>query len=708
MKSANQIMKTDRSTLLTLAILAAVVIVTLLVYWPGLSGPPLLDDIPQLEGLIKESGIDPEALFRNYIISTSGPSGRPVAMATFIANAIAHGPDNWWWKYSNLMFHLINGLLVLWFTAMLFQGSPGKSVINPWKAGIIVAGLWLLHPLHVSTVLYTVQRMTQLSTLFVLAGLICYAKGRLIQERSGTLGWLLIGLGFLVFYPLGILSKENAFIFPVFCSLVELLVLRFRAPSPSTRQLKIFHGVLLAGYLGAGLLLIANFSSIVLETYATRDFTLSERLLTQFRVIATYLSMLLLPIQRNMGFFHDDLVVSTSLFEPFTTILSALLLVALVISAIALRRKMPLYAFGILFFFTSHVIESSFIGLEMMFEHRNYLGSIGILIAVMSVCLLATGYRRALTIIAAISLVGFSLLTWQRSITWSSPSYMYQYMYRAHPESSRLNIIHANVSAIAKDFPSAHIFLDKARQGLGVELHRLYLYCLEHRSVGREALSRVVQIQDGVLDAHTILSADALVEEIVGGRCDAPKEYVVEVLDHVLDSRSRSAVYVIPVLFAKAKLLESMGDIEAAVVQYFAAQELSSTDALPLFLAAATLIRAGQLDSARSMLARAQEFEKEIRMQRTPLSEQIYLGLGAAYENARRPEDALAVYAEATESMPKRSVFYLKSARLLLELQRYEEAEVMLNDIRNGDLVDLDEYQYAMERIATELSRRSQ
>jgi hypothetical protein len=117
----------DRSTVFTLALLAVVLGLTLLVYWAGLSGPLLLDDLPQLNGLIAQGASDTATLIRNYIVSTSGPLGRPVAMASFIGDAVTHGPDIWWWKYNNVMFHLINGLLVFWLTALLVQATSNNK-----------------------------------------------------------------------------------------------------------------------------------------------------------------------------------------------------------------------------------------------------------------------------------------------------------------------------------------------------------------------------------------------------------------------------------------------------------------------------------------------------------------------------------------------------------------------------------------------------
>ena len=111
----------DRSTLLVLVLMAAVLLVTLSVYFPGLPGPLLTDDIPNLKRLIDHSSDAPASLVENHLISNSGPFGRPVAMATFIGDAIVHGPDIWWWKFSNVMYHLMGGLLVFWLTVLLIK-----------------------------------------------------------------------------------------------------------------------------------------------------------------------------------------------------------------------------------------------------------------------------------------------------------------------------------------------------------------------------------------------------------------------------------------------------------------------------------------------------------------------------------------------------------------------------------------------------------
>ena len=695
----------DRSAILTLAFLAAVLILTILVYLPGLSGPLLLDDLPQLNGLIAQGASDSATLIRNYIVSTSGPLGRPVAMASFIGDAITHGPDIWWWKFNNVMLHLISGLLVFWLTALLVQGTPKNTGFNPWMLGIIAAGFWLLHPLQVSTVLYTVQRMTELSTMFVLAGLISYAKGRLVQEKSVGLGWLFIGLGFGLFFPLAVLSKESGLLFPVYCSLLEICIFRFRGSSSLQRQMRTFHWVLLAGYVSIAVYALANFSSVVLEGYAARDFTITERGLTQFRVMVIYLGQILLPVQSNMGFFHDDISVSTGLISPVTTLFSALALIALVVSSYVMRTKAPLYTFGILFFLASHLLESSVFGLELMFEHRNYLGLLGILIAAISVIPLAIENRKGLVVAAVVGLSGFSFLTWQRSLTWSEPIRMYEYMYYAHPESGRLNLAVSNIYVMAGDFVRARRALAKVGSGLGAEVHGLFLDCLQYQKVNETALSRILQQQDGLVDGHATSSAQSLVREVLGDGCYASNESLHTLLDHLLASRTRSVIDKQSVMFTKARLLESTEQIDAAVDILLAAQELSDSDALPLYLAARTLVNSGRPDEAQAMLMRASEMEKNTRIRRLDIAQATFLAVGKNYASHGRLQETLAVYTDAISAMPRQSLFYVEKAELLLRMQQYDDVGKLLANIRELKLADIDQYDYSLLRIEARLQQ---
>ena len=173
-------------------------------------------------------------------------------------------------------------------------------------------------------------------------------------------------------------------------------------------------------------------------------------------------------------------------------------------------------------------------------------------------------------------------------------------------------------------------------------------------------------------------------------------------------SRGRSVEDNRSVLFTKAKLHESMSDIDAAVGQYVAAQGLSRNDAQPLYLAADTLIRSGRLDEARDLLKEAQELEKSAKILRKDTAQRVYTGLAHIYEAGKKYDEALDVYAEATTSMPGRVLFRINAAEILLRLKRYDEVTQLLADIRGQNYVDMDQYAYELQQLSTKLSRLEQ
>jgi tetratricopeptide (TPR) repeat protein len=147
-----------------------------------------------------------------------------------------------------------------------------------------------------------------------------------------------------------------------------------------------------------------------------------------------------------------------------------------------------------------------------------------------------------------------------------------------------------------------------------------------------------------------------------------------------------------------------MNDVDAAVEQYAAAQELSYRDAIATYLAADTLARFGRLDEARGMLGKAYELEKSTRIQSENAAKEIYSGVARLYEQTQQYDSALATYAEATRSMPRRVVFHVRRAELLLRLERYDEVRTTIGGIRGGEFVDMDEYEYSLQRLAAKLA----
>ncbi|MBK9496187.1 MAG: hypothetical protein IPO08_17125, partial [Xanthomonadales bacterium] len=208
------------------------------------------------------------------------------------------------------------------------------------KLGLVVAAFWLLHPLNVSTVLYIVQRMAQLSALFSLLAMWAYVIGRKYidegQSRRGGL-WLFIGVPTLT--VLAALSKENGLLVPLYCAVIELFLFK----QPRTRSVLIFQSGFVIAPIVVGLVALVGMPDRILAGYSQREWTLPERLLTQCRVIWDYIGQLLLPNPVRMGLFSDDVVASTSIFQPWTTAAGLLGSVGVGVAGVVFAREV---AFG--------------------------------------------------------------------------------------------------------------------------------------------------------------------------------------------------------------------------------------------------------------------------------------------------------------------------------------------------------------------------
>lgn len=138
--------------------------------------------------------------------------------------------------------------------------------------------------------------------------------------------------------------------------------------------------------------------------YEFRSFSLSERLLTEGRVIWFYLGLIFFPRQGALGLQHDDLVISSGIFTPWTTLPALAGLAGLIWLFWRTRTRNPLVSFGIAWFLVGHLLESTALPLEIAHEHRNYLPLFGILLLG-----LASGLVKALNSHGPIKTLGIAL-----------------------------------------------------------------------------------------------------------------------------------------------------------------------------------------------------------------------------------------------------------------------------------------------------------
>lgn len=406
----------------------------------------LFDDGPAITANSALTGFEPgsAAAWRDAMGSSrSGPTGRPLAMFTLALSALwTEALNAIPFKLGNLLLHLACGAALLAFLLELERGARQVSsrpwpVLLPW----LTVALWLLAPIHVSTVLYPVQRMAQLSALFVLLGLYLFTRwrGRWAVRGANPAEVFAAGLWLVLIGCLAVFSKENGVLLLWLLPLLESIVFRGRWRGTERRCLQAAALVALVAPVILVTLIFLLAPELLRAGYANRDFTLEERVLTQLRVLWHYAAWLLLPLPGQLGFLHDTVPVSTGWLAPSTTLLAGcgwLLLLSLVAVC---RRSCPWLLFGLLFFLIGHSLESSVLALEMVFEHRNYLPAVGL-------CLLLAGVLCELIrllpavssqLLLAVYFLPLLLLLTLRTASWGDEMRMADDNVRYHPDSPR-------------------------------------------------------------------------------------------------------------------------------------------------------------------------------------------------------------------------------------------------------------------------------
>lgn len=580
------------------AVLGVLWILAVMLYWPALGGPLLLDDSTVIEPLLKAADLGQD--WRLFLFSDSGPLGRPLAMASFIANAQS-SPDLRYWKATNLALHLLNGALVYALFASLacLTGRPRAA------ATVLAAGgtaLWLLHPVHVSTVMYLAQRMTELATLFGLLAMLLYIHGR--RRGLGTLGGrLAVASAVLVCTPAAALCKEIGLLTPFYLLALEACIF---APAQWPRPPWL--RALLAACTALPLLLAAIYLASHWHTqfagpYSLRDFSPLERLLTEARVLCGYLAWLVAPRRAALGFYHDDVAIAH--WPPTLMTLAAIVaLLALGVLAWRSRQRAPLFAFGVLLFFIGHALESSIFPLELVFEHRNYLPATGICLVLAAAATHWLDARRATLLLGAFALA-YALVTASMTPTWGNDGALHAALAAQHPQSPRARATLVEWLLGRGELDAAMRVLGNASDA-GAQLHRLRIACVRDRDGSAQAGALSAAAGMTRPDAMSVEILLWLASEVLDGRCALDSEALLAtfeaVRDRPLSHNSRFQLYV-----SSAQLRHARGEHAAAAQAAAFAARLVPDDPYPLYLAVEIALDAGDRAAARRLLDAARQ-----------------------------------------------------------------------------------------------------
>lgn len=509
--------------LLTLLVLTGAA----LVYWPGISGPFIVDDIPNITVPLAEIN-DTDDILNATLTNHSGPTGRPLSVLSFALNSYFSGIESAApFKLTNLAIHLATGILLLLFSIRLFRTThPDIPSGYIHLASLLAMSAWLLHPLLVSTTLYTVQRMTQLAALFTVAALLLYmyARQRIVARPIIANTCLFLGIPALAIAAL--LSKENGALIPFYILALEVFIFRFQAYTTRERRILITCILLLSitPCINGLFYFITHFNELM-SGYDVRPFSIVDRARTEVVALAFYLKLIILPRLSSLTLFHDDFPI----YNSWTTdvILSGVLLCTLALVALKIRTRYPVVSFGIAVYFISHLLESTVLPLEPVFEHRNYLATYGITLSLSALLLgrrpQAT-HRKRLAAILTLVTVSLATLTSARVSYWTSTERLISISAYEHPESTRALTELANIHIKHGDLISARLYLMQAASlspmNPGVPLHIMATYCGSTEGIPLNVIeAATTRLREGTLTAYAEDSISSLISLVKNNKC---------------------------------------------------------------------------------------------------------------------------------------------------------------------------------------------
>lgn len=527
------------------------ILISLLLYWPGLNGAFFFDDIANIvdssEVQMREFSL--HALSMAWEGGVSGPLGRPISMISFALNYYFADFSPFWFKLTNVAIHCFNAVLVYFFLQQIggiFFRNQTASILHP--VSIFLAMLWACHPIQLTSVLYVVQRMTSLSSLFVLLALIFHIQGR--QNWTGRKSAIALICAWFIFFPLSLLCKETGVLFVGYAFAYELIIrchLYVRYDRPGL--------IFVVGFSAIAFVLsmyFLFFSSWLWDGFAGRPYTLTERVLTESRVIWKYVGLLLAPSLSKFALYHDDIGLSVGFFSPLSTLYSILGLGFLVVIAPFLVKKAPLLAFAIIWFLIGHSLESTVIPLELMHEHRNYLPSLGVIFIFMQLASSVASVHRNVKFLifsAGIGFVGYcAVLTYLRADMFGDDVRRTQIEAGYHERSARsqydagallVNFYNLqpnpNLIPLANKYFKATNAIDPGFKMALVSM--LQLECLAYKTANEEIVRELAQrLSIGVVAAHERTTMNGIAKSINSGTLCLSRSQVDKLFSSILSN----------------------------------------------------------------------------------------------------------------------------------------------------------------------------
>ena len=535
------------------------------VYSNILGAPFVFDDLDYIRGNEKIRDL------RNFL-DLSGT--RYLGFLSFAFNYQLNGYDTFGYHIVNVALHVLNAALVYLLVEALFAAAQAGKDERAGRVPALAASLlFLTHPVETQAVSYITQRLVSLAAFFYLLTVLLYLRARK-EAASGTFSsrHLLFYIPALIVCVAAQKTKEIAATLPFMLALSEIV---FFSGERKKRLLYLLSFLVTALIVPLTLVFggsggYSDFGEKIRQMQIEEMSTLSgsEYAYTQARVVVTYLRLLVLPLWQNLDY---DYPVFGSLLAP-QVLASVALHIALIGAAVFLlirsfrsnlKGRLILVPFGILWFYIALSVESTIIPIQdVIFEHRVYLPSIGIVIAVAAIgTLAAERWKAAIFPIAALAVAAIAInsaLTVKRNALWADPFALWSDVVEKSPNKARgyhnLGFLLAEKGRLDEALP----YFEKAiaiRPGLWIAYDNVGTLLIE---AGRaeEALpyfKKAIELKRDFVPGYNKL-ANALISM---ERFSEAQGYLEEAL--TIDPRSYSALSNLGFLFAQT------GDVDGAI-----------------------------------------------------------------------------------------------------------------------------------------------
>ncbi|MDP5071192.1 MAG: hypothetical protein NWQ45_09860 [Congregibacter sp.] len=438
------------------------VVLVFSIFGSGVGGGYILDDLTSVAPMTQLRS-SPELFWQLVASDKSGALGRPLTMITFALEQTLFAAKPSLSQFISIGFHIANGILVFVLLAAVLG-------LNGFKQSLLIAFLaallWSCAPQKVSTALYIVQRMAILSTLLVLISLVAYVFGRCATRTGSRFLWFAVCFISIVAAPF---AKENGVLAIPLIAAVELFAIPYHSSLKSHAPWKLAARFILAigGLCFCAYGLVEYSRSDI--TYAQRNFDFGDRLGGAPAILGDYILQFFVPSTSRMGLIQDDFPVSSILGLSAGAVVSTLFWLSslIFILACAVQKKASLVAAALLFFLIGHCIESFYLPLELYFEHRNYLPSVGLALLFAALLIKVVDlnhgtHSRPVFVLTAVYIASLSFSSYALAAHWRSGESLLLHDLQGHPYSSRVIADSALAEAARGDLGAAHPLIDNA------------------------------------------------------------------------------------------------------------------------------------------------------------------------------------------------------------------------------------------------------